>query len=241
MASDIRRFKWIMNPAGGSHLVDNPGGRWVRYEDHEKALAEAVVRVVRGEFGQICSYCGWATEAGGGSWEDLQEHIEGCPKHPLADLRRKLDRAVEALRRDTEVFEGLVLGRYKGLEIADVSEERMSVIDDAIHEIESTEPQEDLSEPNEIAPGVVEKLRQLAENVVDIPVDLLDDDEDPCPKPTAVWERWEAYAKGESHNCEAPSTGMVRIAETFLDVARQIQTIRDRLARVDIPEVSDGK
>ncbi len=214
MASDIRRFKWIMNPAGGSHLVDNPGGRWVRYEDHEKALAEAV----RVSLDQRQRVNGQLTVA-------LSE---------IDDLRRKLDKAVGAMK-----------GAYDSLVETDDPEEACNMvsasIDIALREIESTEPQEDLGEPDEIAPGVVEKLRQLAENVVDIPVDLLDDDEDPCPKSTAVWERWEAYAKGESHNCEAPSTGMVRIAETFLDVVKQIQTIRDRLDAVDIPEVNDGR
>ena len=158
-------------------------------------------------------------------------------------LRRKLDKAVKMLgdfarqKRESEMPEDeRDDADYRGAYDYIIRDARA-----ALREIESTEPQEDLGEPDEIAPGVVEKLRQLAENVVDIPVDLLDDDEDPCPKSTAVWERWEAYAKGEFHNCEAPSTGMVRIAETFLDVVKQIQTIRDRLDAVDIPEVNDGK
>jgi hypothetical protein len=55
-------------------------------------------RIVRGQFAQICSACGYEVPAGESSWERLQEHVESCPKHPLgkalaenAELREAYD------------------------------------------------------------------------------------------------------------------------------------------------------
>jgi hypothetical protein len=45
------------------------------------------LEIVRGNFGQICSYCGDNKER---SWGELQEHIRVCPKHPLATALRQL-------------------------------------------------------------------------------------------------------------------------------------------------------
>jgi hypothetical protein len=45
------------------------------------------MEIVRGNFGQICSYCGDNKER---SWGELQEHIRVCPKHPLAAALRQL-------------------------------------------------------------------------------------------------------------------------------------------------------
>jgi hypothetical protein len=45
------------------------------------------LEIVRGNFGQICSYCGDNKER---SWGELQEHIRVCPKHPLAEALRQL-------------------------------------------------------------------------------------------------------------------------------------------------------
>ena len=62
-------------------------GDWI--DDHNvlttrlDAAEARVLRVMRGEFGQICSFCGWEASAGGGAWEDLQAHIKVCPSHPL--------------------------------------------------------------------------------------------------------------------------------------------------------------
>jgi hypothetical protein len=47
-------------------------------EANDKAL-----RVLRGQFTQICSYCGWEANREGAQWADLQSHIKQCDKHPL--------------------------------------------------------------------------------------------------------------------------------------------------------------
>jgi len=47
-----------------------------------KELEEKIKEVVRGNFKQICSYCGWECPPSNG-WEELQEHIKVCEKHPL--------------------------------------------------------------------------------------------------------------------------------------------------------------
>jgi hypothetical protein len=60
-------------------------------------LEEQNIRIVRREFGQICSYCGWETEASGASWEALQEHIQHCKKHPVYLLSKKVGKLSNAL------------------------------------------------------------------------------------------------------------------------------------------------
>src|SRR6187402_496346 len=55
-------------------------------------LKAEVLRVVRGDFGQICSYCGWESDRKGAAWEELQEHINQCPVHPLTAMKAELDR-----------------------------------------------------------------------------------------------------------------------------------------------------
>ena len=64
------------------------------YEQLEAKIAELEeqnLRLLRGEFGQICSYCGWETPASGSSWGELQVHIRMCPKHPVSKLQSQLD------------------------------------------------------------------------------------------------------------------------------------------------------
>lgn len=57
----------------------------------EKAKLQASnLRIVRGDFDQICSYCGWESKPGGASWKELQAHIQVCPVHPVAELRVQL-------------------------------------------------------------------------------------------------------------------------------------------------------
>lgn len=52
-------------------------------------LEAKVLRVVRGNFAQICGYCGW--ESADGGWEELQAHIKTCPNHPVTMLTQQLD------------------------------------------------------------------------------------------------------------------------------------------------------
>jgi hypothetical protein len=48
----------------------------------EELIAEKI-RLARGDYGQICGYCGWETKPAGATWEELQDHIANCPEHPL--------------------------------------------------------------------------------------------------------------------------------------------------------------
>lgn len=64
-----------------------------RDEANDKAL-----HVVRGQFKQICSYCGWESDEGG--WDDLQAHIKVCPEHPVSALSAQLATALK--ERDDE-------------------------------------------------------------------------------------------------------------------------------------------
>jgi len=72
------------------------------------AAREKVLRVVRAEFAQICSYCGW--ESADGEWEELQDHIHNCQHHPIAKLEadnaalRKVYEAAERYYHLTDKF-----------------------------------------------------------------------------------------------------------------------------------------
>lgn len=50
----------------------------------ERTAADERARIVRGEFSQICGYCGWESEVG--DWAELQRHIRECDAHPLTIL-----------------------------------------------------------------------------------------------------------------------------------------------------------
>ena len=57
-------------------------------------LQEQNLRILRGEFTQICSYCGFEFPAEGEySWEDLQAHILVCPHHPVGKLTTALEQS----------------------------------------------------------------------------------------------------------------------------------------------------
>lgn len=59
----------------------------IALEGEKDELEDRILRIVRGDFAQICSYCGW--ESKGSGWEELQEHIKTCSKHPLSKVRRQ--------------------------------------------------------------------------------------------------------------------------------------------------------
>ena len=60
-----------------------------RLSDAQAALEEERARIVRGEFTQICSYCGEEMKPPS-QWEKLQEHVQKCPKHPLTKANNKI-------------------------------------------------------------------------------------------------------------------------------------------------------
>jgi len=77
-------------------------------EDHLEPLKKRIaeldddkVRIVRGQFAQICSACGYEVKAGESSWETLQVHIDACTKHPVFKLKAELAAAREALEKIT--------------------------------------------------------------------------------------------------------------------------------------------
>jgi predicted RNase H-like nuclease (RuvC/YqgF family) len=57
--------------------------------------------VVRGQFTQICSYCGEEMHQPNG-WNELQAHIKMCPKHPLTRARDQ----IAALTADLKIANG---------------------------------------------------------------------------------------------------------------------------------------
>ena len=54
-------------------------------------LTDQNLRIGRGQFGQMCSHCGWETPASGGAWADLQAHTAVCEKHPIKALREEVE------------------------------------------------------------------------------------------------------------------------------------------------------
>ena len=64
-------------------------------------LADAtdkMLRVLRGNITQICSYCGWEAKQPGATWEELQKHITMCEKHPLTRALKDRSALLEFLR-----------------------------------------------------------------------------------------------------------------------------------------------
>ena len=55
----------------------------------EVAMKEERVRIVTGQFNQICGYCGEEMTAPS-QWEKLQDHIQKCKKHPLSQAREQI-------------------------------------------------------------------------------------------------------------------------------------------------------
>lgn len=69
-------------------------------QEQLRASNEQLLRVVRGDFGQICSYCGWEARPEGATWDELQAHIKVCPEHPLGKCTEQL----EAVTVDRDLF-----------------------------------------------------------------------------------------------------------------------------------------
>ena len=70
------------------------------------AAREDKLRIVRGEFAQICSYCGW--ESADGGWDELQAHIHNCEKHPVFLLTHELAAARKEIARLRVLHEEMV-------------------------------------------------------------------------------------------------------------------------------------
>ncbi len=129
-------------------VVPDADGKYVTYEDHNKSEAKAENAAAKRAYLKF-----WPIV------DDLRRKLDAERASHLATLERFVPRApITSMDREWGEME-IRLQRGK---------------------IESTEPGEvpDLGEPDEIPPGAVELLRQLAENVVDTPIDLLPDEDD---------------------------------------------------------------
>jgi hypothetical protein len=63
-------------------------------------LENRILRMIRGEFKQICSHCGYETEKG--EWEELQKHLKECPKHPLRQAEARIKSLEEGIEKHKE-------------------------------------------------------------------------------------------------------------------------------------------
>lgn len=61
-----------------------------------EVLEDKVLRIVRGDFNQICSYCGWESMGDDPTWEQLQRHIQNCKLHPATKARKAIDKIIAA-------------------------------------------------------------------------------------------------------------------------------------------------
>jgi hypothetical protein len=77
----------------------------LRERDEEIArLGEQNAKIIRGEFTQICSYCGTFEAAPPNGWKELQTHVQECQAHPLFQARQEIARLREALKPIEEVY-----------------------------------------------------------------------------------------------------------------------------------------
>lgn len=113
------------------------------------------LRLIRGDFNQICSHCAWEAAAPA-TWEQLQVHIQECPSHPIATLKREIEelqtKLTESNAKLLNVLQGHNVSGIAGQVIIDLQAkltegERLNadllcrlhaagVIDNAIKEIE---------------------------------------------------------------------------------------------------------
>lgn len=62
---------------------------WHSRDAEVAELRATNLRLIRGDFNQICSHCAWEAAAPA-TWEQLQAHIQECPSHPIATLKREV-------------------------------------------------------------------------------------------------------------------------------------------------------
>ena len=68
------------------------------YQKRIKELEEQVLRMIRGDFKQICSYCGWESKMG--DWEALENHVrEECFSHPLRQANARIRELGEGIKK----------------------------------------------------------------------------------------------------------------------------------------------
>lgn len=78
-------------------------------KENERLRAEKL-DILRGNFTQVCSYCGFEAQPPNG-WDELQKHIVECTEHPLTALRArceaaewKVEKAREAMKSSSSTY-----------------------------------------------------------------------------------------------------------------------------------------
>lgn len=54
-------------------------------------LREVNLKLLRSEFPQMCSSCGWIAPQGNRAWSELQAHVRVCPKHVMREVEQERD------------------------------------------------------------------------------------------------------------------------------------------------------
>jgi len=68
----------------------------------EAAVKAEATRIIKGNFTQICSYCGEEMLPPNG-WNELQAHIQICPQHPLKKANEQIAALAEKDARIKEL------------------------------------------------------------------------------------------------------------------------------------------
>lgn len=89
-------------------------------QDEIAELNSKLLRVVRGEFTQICSYCGWESTVGGNAepeapWNALQDHIQCCVIHPIYELKAEITQ----LKKTIIILHDVISAAYDELDPSD--------------------------------------------------------------------------------------------------------------------------
>jgi uncharacterized coiled-coil protein SlyX len=72
-------------------------------KENETALANERARIMRGDFNNICAYCGWEADDEHRIWEALQHHVLNCEEHPLFKANKRIAELSKAVADWQEV------------------------------------------------------------------------------------------------------------------------------------------
>jgi phosphatidylserine/phosphatidylglycerophosphate/cardiolipin synthase-like enzyme len=92
------------------------------------------LRIVRGEFNQICSYCGWESPGDGDSWDALQSHIRNCEYHPLTQANALLEEMARALGKARQYIDRSYYYTSHGPTIFNTIDQALQKYREATHE-----------------------------------------------------------------------------------------------------------
>lgn len=113
-------------------LTDETGNLQIEIYSLRQQLEEVreeKLKIIRGEFGQICSYCGEGNDDGL-SWEELQEHIRACEKHPLYQANKKLQEQTKGIEDATKCIDNLVVTQELVLKRAEQAEAKVKKLEE---------------------------------------------------------------------------------------------------------------